>query len=52
MGRVAVLDGHDFLSTPYSLAVMLNLDRFQPFSHVNYSVGVIYMVILNLPREE
>ena len=45
-------DGRDFLATPYSLAVTLNLDWFQPFSHVNYSVGVIYMVILNLPREE
>lgn len=45
-------NGRDFLATPYSLAVTLNLDWFQPFSHVNYSVGVIYMVILNLPREE
>lgn len=42
----------DFLASPYCLAVTLNLDWFQPFSHINYSVGVIYMVILNLPREE
>ena len=44
--------GMDVIS--YSLAVTLNLDWFQPFSHVNYSVGVgiIYMVILNLPREK
>ena len=44
-------DGRDFLATHY-LAVTLNLDWFQSFSHVNYSVVVIYMVILNLPREE
>ena len=28
------------------------MDWFQPFTHVKYSVGVIYLVILNLPREE
>ncbi|MEW8546495.1 MAG: hypothetical protein AB2693_23505 [Candidatus Thiodiazotropha sp.] len=31
---------------------MLNLDWFQPFQHVSYSVGVIYGVVLNLPRKE
>lgn len=31
---------------------MLNLDWFQPFKHVKYSVGVLYAVILNLPRDE
>ncbi|XP_056015784.1 uncharacterized protein LOC125660837 isoform X1 [Ostrea edulis] len=31
---------------------MLNLDWFQPFKHVKYSVGVLYAVILNLPRSE
>ena len=44
--------GRNFLSLPYSLATTLNLDWFQPYTHVNYSVGVFYMVILNLPREE
>lgn len=42
----------NFLAAPYSLATMLNLDWFQPFTHVKYSVGALYMVILNLPREE
>jgi len=42
----------NFLLTPYSLATSLNLDWFQPYTHANYSVGVLYMVILNLPREE
>ena len=46
------MEGRNFLSLPYSLATTLNLDWFQPYTHVNYSVGVFYMVILNLPREE
>ena len=29
---------------------MLNVDWFQPFEHHTYSVGVIYLVLLNLPR--
>ena len=30
---------------------MLNIDWFQPFKHRNdYSVGVMYMVLMNLPR--
>ena len=29
---------------------MLNCDWFQPFDHSCYSVGVLYLVILNLPR--
>lgn len=33
-------------------ALMLNLDWFQPFEHVKYSIGVIYAFILNLPRQE
>ena len=42
----------DFLASPFSLVTIINLDWFQPFTHVRYSVGVLYMVILNLPREE
>lgn len=42
---------HDrpFLSHLHNLAVMLNCDWFQPFEHSCYSVGVLYLVILNLP---
>ena len=29
---------------------MLNCDWFQPFERTQYSVGVLYAVILNLPR--
>ena len=30
----------------------MNVDWFQPFKHTSYSVGAIYVVILNLPRAE
>ena len=41
----------DFLAQKYSWCLALNVDWFQPFSHVTDSVGALYMVILNLPRE-
>ncbi len=31
---------------------MTNVDWYQPFKNSPYSVGVIYLAILNLPREE
>lgn len=34
------------------MGVMLNVDWCQPFKHINYSCGVIYMVLANLPSEE
>jgi hypothetical protein len=34
------------------LGIMMNLDWFQPFDNSQYSVGVIYGVICNLPRSE
>ena len=42
--------GVSFLSGANNYAFLLNIDWFQPFVHVTYSVGVIYMVFLNLPR--
>lgn len=30
----------------------MNVDWFQPFSHVSDSIGALYLVILNLPRQE
>ena len=35
---------------PGYLVLMLNIDWFQPFEHTQYSIGVIYFVIQNLPR--
>ena len=40
-----------FLSEPGNLGLILNFDFFQPFDHLTYSLGAIYMCILNLPCE-
>lgn len=45
-----IYKGIAFLNQPYSLGLILNVDWFQPFSHTQYSVGVIYLTVLNLPR--
>lgn len=39
-----------FLDVPGNLHLMMNIDWFQPYKHAQYSVGVIYLVIQNLPR--
>lgn len=42
-----------FLSSPNNLGLMLNVDWYQPFKHSTpYSLGMIYLVVLNLPRDE
>ncbi|XP_030600828.1 uncharacterized protein LOC115790939 [Archocentrus centrarchus] len=46
------VDGQPFLAEPNNLALMLNVDWFQPFENAPYSVGAIYLVVLNLPRED
>ena len=33
------------------LELMMNLDWFQPYDSTTYSIGVIYAVICNLPRD-
>ena len=42
-------EGLPFLEENYSFGVILNLDWFQPYKHIQYSVGVIYLSVLNLP---
>ena len=39
-----------FLSERYNIGLMLNIDWFQPFKHRTYSIGVMYFVVMNLPR--
>lgn len=46
-----IVDGVPFLSLPYNFGLTLNIDWFQPFSHSTYSLGIIYIAILNLPRQ-
>ena len=45
-------DGSRFTSHRRNLALMMNVDWFQPFKHSPYSVGVIYLAVMNLPRAE
>ena len=40
----------EFLSATLCYGLMLNVDWFQPYDHFTYSIGVIYLVIMNLPR--
>ena len=44
------VDEVPFLTEPHNYGLLLNVDWLQPYKHVEYSVGVIYLVILNLPR--
>ena len=44
------VDGKEFLSGRYSLGLLLNVDWFNPYKHVEYSVGAMYVAILNFPR--
>ena len=45
-------DGSRFMSHQRNLALMMNVDWFQPFKHLPYSVEVIYLVLMNLPLGE
>ncbi len=50
--RFQKYDNQDFLNTDSGYGFILNVDWFMPFERIkNVSVGVIYMVCLNLPRE-
>ena len=40
-----------FYSNHLHIGLLLNVDWYQPFNHTLYSVGVIFLAILNLPRE-
>ena len=44
------VDGKEFLQSRYGIGLLLSVDWFQPFKHVQHSVGCIYLVILNLPE--
>ena len=45
-----VYDSKPFLADEYTFGFILNIDWFQPFKHISYSVGAIYLCVLNLPR--
>ena len=45
-----VYNGKPFLSDSYAYGLMLNIDWFRPCKDVEYSIGAIYLTIMNLPR--
>lgn len=47
-----VVGGEDFLASAetLSLGLMINVDWFQLYKYTTYSVGVIYLIVMNLPR--
>ena len=46
-------DGSHFFNLEHRYGLMLNVDWFQPFKRrSDYSVGVIYFVVMNLPRSQ
>ena len=45
-------EGLNFFQNNSNLALMINVDWFCPYKHVrSVSVGAVYAVVLNLPRE-
>lgn len=43
-------NGKSFLSDPFTYGLMLNIDWFKPCKHIEYSIGAIYLTVMNLPR--
>ena len=51
--ELQTVHGTPFLEKPLNYGFMLNFDFFQPMKHrKDYSVGVFYLAISNLPRAE
>ena len=50
--ELQVFNGSSFSASSRNYALMLNVDWMQPFEHTQYSVGVMYLVLMNLPRSE
>lgn len=44
-------DRKPFLSQLFAYGLMLNVDWFRPFKHTEYSLGAMYLSVMNLPRE-
>ena len=45
------LEGEKLFPDKYSLGLLLNVDCFNSFKHVEYSVGAMYLAIPNFPRQ-
>ncbi len=45
------MNGLPFLAAPNNYLMILNCDWFQSFKHTQFSIGILYLVVGNLPRE-
>ena len=46
------MNNSPFLLGENTFGLMLNVDWYQPYKHSTYSIGVMYLVVMNLPRSE
>ena len=49
-GKIFYIGMDKQLVAPFCYGLLLKIDWFEPFDNFIYSVGVIYLVVLNLPR--
>lgn len=49
-GKLWQEEWKEYLKVPGNLLLMLNVDWFRVYKHSSYSIGMIYLVIQNLPR--
>ena len=52
VGYEKFVSNHPLLDTPNNVALALNIDWFNPYVHTQYSIGAIYLTLLNLPKED
>lgn len=45
-----VYDSKPFLEASFTYGLALNIDWFQPCKHTTYSMGAVYLTVMNLPR--
>ena len=50
--KFSSVEKNNFLCFPHCYLLSMNVDWFEPFERGVYSTGVIYLTILNLPRNE
>jgi len=47
-----IYENEPFLDLPNNIALALNIDWFNPYKHTQYSIGAVYLTILNLSRTQ
>ena len=49
---ILFVNNSPFLLGENTIGLMLNVDWYRPYKHSTYSIGVMYLVVMNLPRSE